>query len=62
MGAFNVYILPEGHDLMKQGGFPSVSGNTPEQEDETYFHKSAGSYYLSVNAIGKWSIIIEELK
>ena len=33
-----------------------------KEESESYIHKSAGKYYLNVNAQGDWVVIVEEKK
>lgn len=56
-----IYLLAEGTDLMKDGGIPEVMIDGPVKE-ETALHKSAGTYFLDVNAANfdGWSITIEE--
>ncbi len=56
-----IYLLDEGTDLMKDGGIPEVMIDGPVKE-ETALHKSAGKYFLDVNAANfdGWSITIEE--
>ena len=62
MGMFSVYVVPEGVDLMKEGGFPEVDTEKSESS-ETYITKDAGNYYLNVNATdGDWTIVVEEEK
>lgn len=60
MGLFSVYILPDGEDLMETGGVPEVMSQADHEESESAIHKSAGKYYLDVNAVGKWNIVVEE--
>lgn len=56
-----IYLLSEGTDLTKDGGIPEVMIDGPVKE-ETALHKSAGTYFLDVNAANfdRWSITIEE--
>lgn len=59
-GAFSVYVLENGVDLQKSGGFAEVETEKSEESEST-IHKSAGSYYLLVNAVGSWTVdVIEE--
>jgi hypothetical protein len=60
MGVFSVFIAPDGEDLMKTGGVPEVMSTADHEESESAIQKSAGKYYLDVNATGNWSIIVEE--
>jgi hypothetical protein len=60
MGLFSVYVMPEGEDIMKEGGIPEIMIEKSESS-ETYITKDAGNYYLSVNSSGgDWSIVVEE--
>jgi len=60
MGLFSVYVVPEGEDIMKEGGIPEIMIEKSESS-ETYITKDAGNYYLSVNSSGgDWSIVVEE--
>lgn len=56
-----IYLLDEGTDLMKDGGIPEVMIDGPIEE-QTALHKSAGSYFLDVNAANfdGWTVTIEE--
>lgn len=56
-----IYLLDEGTDLMKDGGLPEAMIDGPIS-DESALHKSAGKYFLDVNAANfdGWSITIEE--
>jgi len=56
-----IYLLTEGTDLMKDGGLPEAMIDGPVSE-ETALHKSAGKYFLDVNAANfdGWTITIEE--
>lgn len=61
-GMFFAYVVPSGHDLNKKGGLPDVMTTNVVEEGESYLQKSAGSYYLHINAVGNWIVTIEELK
>ncbi|TDU26038.1 TM2 domain-containing protein [Arthrobacter sp. JUb115] len=56
-----IYILTEGTDLMKDGGLPEAMIDGPVSE-ETALHKTAGKYFLDVNAANfdGWTVTIEE--
>ncbi|MGX1591664.1 TM2 domain-containing protein [Glutamicibacter sp. NPDC055491] len=56
-----IYILTEGTDLMKDGGLPEAMIDGPVSE-ETALHKTAGKYFLDVNAANfdGWTLTIEE--
>ena len=60
MGLFSVYVLSDGQDLMESGGFPEVMSSADHEASESAIQKSAGKYYLDVNATGNWSIVVEE--
>ncbi len=62
MGMFSVYVVDEGKDIMKTGGFPEVMIQSENEESESTIQKNAGRYYLNVNAVGNWKITVEELK
>lgn len=62
MGMFAVYVLDEGVDLMKDGGFPEIMSDAAKEDTESSIQKSSGKYYLSVNAVGTWDVIVEENK
>jgi len=62
MGMFAVYVVDEGEDIMKTGGFPEIMSQAENEESESAIQKSEGRYYLNVNASGNWTITIEELK
>lgn len=62
MGMFAVYVVDEGDDIMKTGGFPEVMTQAESEESESSLQKGAGRYYLNVNASGNWVISIEERK
>ena len=62
MGLFTFYVVPEGQDILKEGGIPEVMTQQSEAS-ETYITKDEGEYYLNVNSSGgDWVIIIEEEK
>jgi len=56
-----IYLLTEGTDLMEDGGIPEAMIDGPVSE-ETALHKSAGKYFLDVNAANfdGWTVTIEE--
>lgn len=62
MGMFAVYIVDEGDDIMKTGGFPEVMTQAENEESESTIQKSEGKYYLNVNATGNWKVTVEELR
>ena len=60
--AFAAYVLPEGYDLDKQGGFPDVF-ITESGEDTIQLTRDAGTYSLIVKAAScDYTISIEEQK
>lgn len=62
VGLFSFYIVPEGEDVMKDGGIPEVMTQQSESS-ETYITKDEGNYYLYVNsANGNWNVSVEEEK
>jgi len=62
VGMFAAYVVDEGKDIMKQGGIPEVMTSEEKEESESSIQKSAGRYYLYINATGKWTVTVEELK
>ena len=60
MGLFSVYITHNGEDVMESGGIPEVLSSADHEDSESAIQKSAGKYYLDVNATGNWSIVVEE--
>lgn len=62
MGMFSVYIIDEGEDLYKTGGFPELMTQEENDEGESSIQKQAGRYYLNVEAMGRWIVTIEEFK
>lgn len=62
MGIFAAYVVDEGKDIMKQGGIPEVMTSAENEESESSIQKSAGRYYLNINATGYWTVTVEEFK
>jgi hypothetical protein len=62
IGAFSAYVVPDGEDIMKTGGFPEVMTQAEREESETSLHKDAGRYYLNVSASGNWEVTVQELR
>lgn len=62
IGMFAVYVVDEGEDIMKTGGFPEVMTQAENEESESTIQKSEGKYYLNINASGSWTVSIEELQ
>ena len=62
MGMFAVYVVNEGQDIMKTGGFPEVMTQAESEESESTIQKGSGRYYLNVNAVGSWTVTVEEKK
>jgi hypothetical protein len=62
MGMFAAYVVDEGKDIMKQGGIPEVMTSAENEESESSIQKSAGRYYLNINATGNWTVTVEEFK
>ena len=62
IGMFAVYVVDEGKDIMQDGGIPEVMTQAVSEESESSIQKSAGRYYLNVNAAGSWTVIVEEEK
>ena len=60
MGMFAVYVVDEGKDIMKTGGFPDVMTQAESEESEGAIQKNAGRYYLNVNAVGNWTVTVQE--
>ncbi|HVU57191.1 MAG TPA: hypothetical protein VHD83_19150 [Puia sp.] len=60
MGFFSVYVTPDGEDVMETGGIPEVMSTADHEQSESAIQRSAGKYYLDVNAAGSWSIVVEE--
>jgi hypothetical protein len=62
VGMFAAYVVEQGKDIMKQGGIPEVMTSAESEESESSIQKSAGRYYLNINATGNWTVIVEEFK
>lgn len=62
MGMLAVYVVDEGQDIMKVGGFPEIMTQAESEESESTIQKGSGRYYLNVNAVGSWTVIVEEKK
>lgn len=63
MGMFATYVVKEGQDIMREGGFPEVMIQAGEEGESNLSHLNKGNYYLNVSsANGNWVVIIEELK
>ena len=62
MGLFSVYVVDEGDDIMVSGGIPEVMSQAENEESQSDIQKGSGSYYLNVNAMGSWTVIVEEKK
>ena len=62
VGMFAVYVVNEGQDIMKTGGFPEVMTQAESEESESTIQKGSGRYYLNVNAVGSWTVTVEEKK
>lgn len=62
MGMFAVYVVDEGEDIMETGGIPEVMSQAENEASESTLQKSAGMYYLNVNASGNWTVTVEEFK
>lgn len=63
IGMFAAYVVPEGQDIMKEGGVPEVMLQSGEKGESNLSQLSEGKYYLNVSsANGKWELIVEELK
>ena len=62
-GTFALYVVKDGHDLMKEGGIPEVMLTETEEGESNLSHLKRGSYYLNVMAAnGKWTVVIEQLQ
>jgi hypothetical protein len=62
MGVFSAYVVKQGVDIMKTGGVPEVMTQAENENSESAIQKSAGRYYLDINASGNWDVSVEELK
>lgn len=62
LGVFAFYVVPEGDDVMQDGGIPEVMIQQSEAS-ETYLTKTEGNYYLNINSSGgNWTVVVEEEK
>ena len=62
-GAFILYVVKDGEDIMQTGGFPEVMLQNGETGESNLSHLRKGDYYLNVtSANGKWEVVVEELK
>lgn len=61
-GAFALFVVKDGDDIMKDGGIPDISIGKEEDEGESYLHKTPGKYYIDLKAVGNWTVTIEEEK
>ncbi len=61
VGTFNIYVVDEGKDIMKEGAFPEVM-TSKSVKSESSIQKTEGRYYLNVNGVGDWKVIVEEEK
>jgi hypothetical protein len=62
MGAFAAYVIEEGNDIYKTGGFPEVFTQAEKESSESAMQKRRGRYYLNIDAMGNWVVIVEEFK
>ena len=62
IGMFAAYVVDDGEDIMKVGGIPEIMTSSPKEVSESSIQKGAGKYYLNINAVGYWTVIIEELR
>lgn len=60
-GLFTAYVVDKGKDIMKDGGIPDVMVDKSE-DGESSIQKSAGSYYINVNATGDWTVTVMQKK
>lgn len=62
-GAFVLYVVKDGKDIMQTGGFPEVMLQNGETGESNLSHLRKGDYYLNVtSANGRWEVVVEELK
>ncbi|MDV6295208.1 hypothetical protein [Rhodococcus aetherivorans] len=54
----NIYVIPEGNSLERDGGFPEVT--MASVSGETLMYKGAGRHYLDVSGNGDWTVAVEE--
>lgn len=56
----NIYVVPEGNSLERDGVFPEVT--MASVSGETLMYNNAGRHYLDVSGNGEWTVIVEELR
>lgn len=62
-GMLAVYVVKEGDDINRQGGFPELMLEGTEKGESNLSHLLKGNYYLQVgSANGNWTVIVEEFK
>jgi len=62
-GMFAAYVVKEGEDIMREGGFPEVMLDGEESGESNLSHLRKGNYYLNISsANGSWTVVIEEFK
>lgn len=61
-GSMAIYLMDDGTDLDKDGGFPMINTEVSPITDTTALQKAAGKYYLVVRANGTWNVSIEEMQ
>jgi len=59
-GLFSVYILEKGKQLMKDGAVPDIMITSNSEKSESTVQEDAGEYYVTVNALGNWSVEVYE--
>ena len=47
-------------DILEKGEIPEIMAANKKEESESIIYKSEGDYYLDVNAVGDWEIIVQE--
>lgn len=62
IGIFSVFVIEKGIDFAKNGGFPELTITSPKEKSESSIVKDPGDYYLDINSVGNWTIIIKEVK
>lgn len=60
VGVFGVYIMSKGTDINTDGGLPDIMSSEAKDAGESALTKSAGDYYIHVNAQGKYKIKLLE--
>jgi hypothetical protein len=62
-GMLAVYVVKDGHSIMREGGFPEITIDGSESGESSLSHLSRGNYYLDVTAVnGFWAVTVEEFK